>query len=287
MQDESSRNTVPLKGMSRRDFLGLCSSAALTLGLVPSAAAHGTSAVVNPAGDQHANHCRYRKLTLHDSGIFRGTSELRFKAGRNVILGDNGAGKSTIVRALSGLSLSPRATTYRSSLGGSVVAHVETHGNPELITRYSDLVFLDEQFVNGMPIPGPLQPGRQRCLLDDNALGLFLRFRPSLKSMLKGRNLAEVLTCGYLGMGDRVMAGLSYNFAARSLLGVDIPIVMDSLYSCLDDEYSVRLSEYLRLLPSQVIMLVNEAELSRSGGQVPTHRLERGDGCTYARNLWC
>jgi len=264
MHNTRNRHSNQPGNLSRREFLINCAAGAVAVGLAPTALAAAMGAGATPVVEATANYCRFSRLAMCDYGPFRGPNELRFTPGLNVILGYNGAGKTTILEALANPGAPPPRRAHRGIPDPKMSVEVETDGNPELLRRHRDLVFLNEDsFIHiRREVPEWLRsddPAR----LEEDAKRIYLQWLPYRESPLGRYTLREVLWKGF-GMGDITLASLAYVFAARNQLGLDLPLVMERPFSVLDHYHGEHLATYISQLPDQVILLMTEIELSRS-----------------------
>ena len=167
-----------------------------------------------------------------------------------------GAGKTTILEALENCGSSPTRRPHLGIPDPKMSLEVETLGNPELLRRHRDLVFLNEDsFVHlRREVPEWLRsddPAR----LEEDAKRIYLQWLPYRESPLGRYTLREVLWKGF-GMGDIMMASLAYVFAARNQLGLDLPLVMERPFGMLDCYHGEKLASYISQLPNQVILLM-------------------------------
>jgi hypothetical protein len=90
---------------------------------------------------------------------------------------------------------------------------------------------------------------------------------------LVAHGLRDVLP-GPFGGGEHHMAFLSFLFAERKRLGIELPLVMERPFSSLDNHYRSQRGRFLQQSPCQVILLVNTTEVAMGDGFAPDWRLE-------------
>ena len=285
MQKKRDRDKQPIRTLSRRKFLASCAAGAAAVGLAPTVLAAAMGAGPGPAVNANASYCRFSRLAMRDYGVFRGFNELRFTPGLNVILGSNGTGKTTVLQALANPDSPPARCAHRGIPDPKMSVEVETDGNPELLHRHRDLVFLNEDsFVQiRQEVPEWLRTGDPERLEQD-AKRIYLQWVPYRQSPLGRYTLREVLWKGF-GMGDITLASLAYMFAARNQLGLDLPLVMERPFGMLDCRDSEYLAAHIRQLPNQVILLMSDSDMWRDEKFQADWALAPWENYSYSRIL--
>jgi hypothetical protein len=285
MHNTRNRHSNQSGNLSRREFLINCAAGAVAVGLAPTALAAAMGAGPGPAVNASSGYCRFSRLAMRDYGVFRGFNELHFTPGLNVILGHNGSGKTTMLEALANPDSPPAPRAHLGMPNPRISVDVDTLGNPDLLRRHRDLVFLDEYWCSAAQRDS--RAWRNSALADqlaDEAKDIFLQFVPYRESALKQRNMKDVLVRGF-GAGETQLAALSYAFAARNALDLDLPLVMERPFSMLDCHHGEKLASYISQLPNQVILLMTESELSRGDGFQADWILSPQENYSYSRIL--
>jgi hypothetical protein len=230
---------------------------------------------------KNSNYCRFTKLTLRDYGVFNGINHIDFNADRNLILGNSGTGKTTIWKALACLGPSPDVEEHHHVLNPRMSVTVETIGNRDLLIKYRKIVFLSDAARYQDATFHELLTDDQYGSLEIEALDYFHQLLPDGQRLLNGRNLMEFQKYG--AMNDQLFVHLSFVFAIRKILELNLPIVLESPYGPLDDMHSYALSKFLKNLRCQQILLVNEFELLISQEKEPAYRLDYSEGSVRVR----
>jgi ABC-type glutathione transport system ATPase component len=197
---------------------------------------------------------RFKSLRLCNYKIFRGVHEFSLDRPRTVIVGGNGSGKTTLAQALVHLGPAPEVTTNVQPGTADMSVEVATTGNRGLIEMHRDLLLLSgEDMENpGYPrIPNISDPNILLHIHED-AKSIFtslLSLKPWKQEAhrdLKPENMA---------MGERICLGYAFFFAARRVLGLDIPLVFDSPFGKLDAGLRQGLAAFLKTQSCQQILL--------------------------------
>jgi energy-coupling factor transporter ATP-binding protein EcfA2 len=242
--------------LSRREFIAGSAAGIAAIGVCPPLLASMAESLASEGNIHTERHCRFTRLMMQDYGVFRGFNELSFTPGLNVIHGDNGSGKTTILKSLAILGPDPRIAAHHGVPSPSMSVEVETEGNPELLDRYRDLIFLDENFYDqtAEKLPAWLRAfGPDR--LEEEAKRIYVEWIPYMESPLRRYTLREVVWKGFPA-GERLLASLSYVFAVRNRLGLDLPLVMERPWNSCDHRYESRLAYYVSQMKDQVILLL-------------------------------
>ncbi|MEI7672354.1 MAG: AAA family ATPase, partial [Deltaproteobacteria bacterium] len=91
------------------------------------------------------NAVRFEKLLLQNYGVFAGVRDFEFNAGRTVIVGRSGSGKTTFCRALAYLRAARHLLPNEHAGTAEMKVTVTTSGNRDLIRKYRRLIFLRDR----------------------------------------------------------------------------------------------------------------------------------------------
>jgi predicted ATPase len=223
--------------------------------------------------DRH-NTVRFERLKLCNYGIFQEMQEFSFKSQKTIILGPNGTGKSTIVGALSHLGPDPIIKPNIHSENKDMTVDVELSGKSELVKKYNKIIFINEHLL------ARRNKGFDYItnLIDEEICDEHLMRQKiySIFEKLLARKPWKIeahkdLSSSGMAQGELFCLSFAMIFAARSILKLDLPIVLDSPYSVLDNSTRTGVRDYLAKQDCQKIILLTEPQLEDDN---PTYILE-------------
>ena len=209
---------------------------------------------------------RFDEIHLENYGIFSGSNSFVFDRRRTVILGNNGSGKTTLFNALVRLGPDPAIRPNMYSDTGFPLVQVMTSGNRDLVAQYRKLIFLDGESTMILAADFDksaydLSFGKSTGDLERAAWEIFIRFREFIPPEFSTyRDLAD---SGFCAMGEMNCYGYALVFAARSILNIDLPLVLDTPFGCLDGQSREVIADYLDSLSGQQIMLISPSQSQR------------------------
>lgn len=275
MDGSSRTGNAASRCLTRREFLAAFASGTAALGCASLAfAATSPDLVANPP------YCRFTRVVMNDYGCFRGLNVITFAPGQNYVIAPNGSGKTTIARTLAILGTSPDRLGHVGVPSPRPYVDVAVDGNPQLIEKFRNLIFITEE-NSRLPFQSDFFTGLDRAKLEQEAQRIYLEFFPYRKHALVGRRLDELISARSFGTGEVMMARYAYVFAARYLLEVELPLVLDSPFSSLDLLHRRELSRLLDGLSCQVIVMATESQLQAVTMSGNVWRIERH--CDFSR----
>ena len=222
--------------------------------------------------EEALNFVRFEMMRLHNYGAFLGSRDFIFDKQRTLIMGRNGTGKTTIMKALANLGPAPRVKPHLDSNSAEMSVIVSTRGNRELVKKYGSVIFLDGESIYEM-IEGTYQEAVLADVLSDQTrkaikdeeqiiFQTITKNKPLMIGALRDRAI------GAMPGGEKVCLGYSFVFAVRKVLNLNLPVVIDNPYGCLDSELRDGLHAFLRQQKCQQILLLNEFEYIEDGDDV-------------------
>ena len=226
----------------------------------------------NKLKEEAHNSVRFERMRLHNYGAFLGLKDFIFDKQRTLIMGRNGTGKTTIMKALANMGPAPGVKPHIGSDSPEMSVIVSTRGNRELVKKYGSVIFLDGESLNEM-IESTYQEAVLATVLSDqhrNAVKdeeqIIFQAITKNKPLMIGAHRDRAT--GAMPAGERVCLGYSFVFAARKVLNLNLPVVIDNPYGCLDSELRDGLRAFLRQQKCQQILLLNEFEYIEDGDDV-------------------
>jgi len=173
---------------------------------------------------------RFQKTDVSNLGPFSSAQSINFKKPFTLIVGDNGSGKTTIVKKLK--SNFPDYTVHSSGL--------------------YNLSFL--MFVTGEDISTPSDPSKLLLTYGIDKVRFDIQLNELLEDLRSNPRCYARLTDKYYpcATGEVIMMNIVINFALRKILRLDYPIVLDA-WCGLDNDYLELFVSFLRKNCSQVI----------------------------------
>lgn len=200
------------------------------------------------------DHVAFRRLEFtHDHGLFE------FSDKRTLIVGQHGAGKSTLVHYLSSLN----GTHYSNNDASQIKYSVLTEGDRLLIHKYSHLIFINYEYSSHIGTD-----------LFSKNVDSMANIKEEVSLVLKelyvekpwNMDKCHDLNINTLAFGERVCLFYAYIFAVRNLMEIRLPLVLDSPFGSLDRELRNGLSRLLNKDDSQQIFLLTPSEYELSLG---------------------
>jgi len=215
----------------------------------------------------HPNFVRFMKLSLNNYGVFKGSNVFVFDEHRTIITGAHGTGKTTIVNALANLGPVTGVERNIYSEVPEMSVDVVTTGDRNLIKSYKKLIFLDghePQMImkNKEEVLSNILNNKDRVMIIDETKSIFRRLLVEKPHKIK---LHSDLKPNLMAGGEHVCIGYAYIFAIRNVLGIDLPIVIDSPYGLLDPNLINGVREFLLEQSCQQILLSWDDEFTKEG----------------------
>jgi MinD-like ATPase involved in chromosome partitioning or flagellar assembly len=210
------------------------------------------------------SYLRFIGLRLNDYRAFGGVNDLWFNRYRTIIVGKGGTGKTVITEALEhlgGPAVAEQPLTLYGRSASSVV--VVTEGNCGLIDRYRSFILLNDRSAERLTAYRhdhkfkSIVPDGLRNAIENQARTNFeamLRYKPWKVGMHRDLNVQV------MAAGEKTCLCYAFVFAVREALKLDVPIVIDSPYSRLDQELRNGVRSFLKTQPCQQILLGHECE---------------------------
>lgn len=212
----------------------------------------------------YSHFVRFKRLHLQNYGVFFGLNDFVFDQQRTIIVGAGGSGKTTIVNALVHNGPAPGVKPNIHADSSKMSVSVSINGNPNLVERYSSIIFLNCRFDLSLiyvqkAIFAEVLDYHQRKIIRDEAGDIFHK----LVERRSGKvNVHEDLNPKSLSAAENICSGYGFAFAVRKVLNLDLPAVFDLPYMMLSAELRHRVSEFLKVQSCQQILLGLEGEFS-------------------------
>lgn len=211
-----------------------------------------------------SNSVRFVRLRLKDYGIFCGSNEIEFNRHRTLIAGGNGTGKTIIAQALAHLGPVKGIKACSHSDRPEMSVEVVTEGNRNLVKKYSSVIFLDYKSAmrNKESMLTDVLSHQNLKIVKDEAREIFrmlLFLKPN-----KIREHQDMSPC-IMALGEKICLGYAFAFAARKVLNIDVPAVIDAPYAILDLQLRKGLYSFLKKQSYQQILLGTEEEFTEEG----------------------
>ena len=205
------------------------------------------------------NTVRFEKLSLHNYGIFHGSNDFVFNRQRTLIVGAGGTGKTTIMNALDNLGTAPGVKPYFGADSQETYVTVSTYGNPELVKKYGSVIFLGGEFRSSdqEALFADVLDEQCRIAIKDEARTIFCTLLERKPWKLKAH---RDLDSNMMAVGEMVCLSFAFAFAVRKALNLDLPVVLDNPYGCLDSKLTASVSAFLGQQECQQILLLSETE---------------------------
>lgn len=208
---------------------------------------------------------RFLSLQVRDYGPFAAEREWQFGPHQTVIVGGSGSGLTTIASALADLGPSPGVEAHFGTKDARLRVEMFTEGDRELLRRYRDLVLLGcdapplvgDRALAGL-VPGPALEAIQKAA--EPIFGSCLPYpRPPLSEPSR------------LSAGECLVLGYATALAARQVLALDLPLILDRPFAMLDELVGQAVHQMLGASTCQQILLMREREIE--AGRTPDYRL--------------
>ena len=199
------------------------------------------------------NYVRFDKLVINNYGCFQGENEYIFNSKQTVIKGYNGSGKTMLMNVLVNLGFVPGVSDDENSS-----VKVFTQGDRTLINKFAHVIFLEcEYMTNNLE---EVYRYTMECFEGQNIKTEVLRIYNTLLTNHphKRKSYSELTPVGMVNTAEKVCLSYALFFAARKLLNIKLPIVLDNPFGCLDSEIIESVTVYLSSLACQQILLVKE-----------------------------
>jgi len=181
---------------------------------------------------QKGKFLRFVRLRFQDYRIFRGFNEFRFKYDETIIVGGSATGKTTIAESLE--NLRPCVALRTDSDRGIVYQYKEL-----IVPKPENVMEFIEKWQKLPQVKAKARTNFETIL--------------SLKPWKI--KLHQNLDLHLMAMGERHALYYAFIFAVRAVLGLDVPVVLDDPYSCLDPELQQGLRNFLKGQSGQKILL--------------------------------
>lgn len=213
--------------------------------------------------DEYDDYLMFDKLNLNNCDVsmrddifryYRGNCSYIFNENITTIVGKMGAGKTTLLNTLHSLGLEQHAFDCDDIDGAQLI----THGNRELITKYSDIMFIQCENMT-IKLDDVYRKAIKRCdpvKLDSVILNIFnnlVENQPHKIKIAGGLNPLKMVNTT-----EMICFRYAVVFATRKLLKLNLPLVLDDPYSYLDSEIAESLKEFLLTQDCQKIFLLRE-----------------------------
>ena len=198
---------------------------------------------------------RFEKIKLDNHVCFPGSQEIVFSQHLNVILGGGGSGKTTIFNALASIGPETGRVSDRELRTLETAVAVSTSGDRGLLSKYRDIIFLGDdgadralsqelwKLKTGANISSSPYARHREAIVDEAIKVLsnsLLAHKPWKYEEHKDLNPR------YMAVGEHSLFGYAYMFAVRTVLDLDLPLVLDVPYTVLDANLRAGLREFLR-----------------------------------------
>ncbi|MEI8344919.1 MAG: AAA family ATPase [Candidatus Omnitrophota bacterium] len=193
---------------------------------------------------------RFVSLRFRNYRVFQGVNEFRFNRHQTIIVGGSATGKTTIVEALANLGPKIGITAHLGLIRRRARSVVKTEGDRQLLHQYKDLIVLKSEDVMGV-----IEKYQRLSKVQDRARMNFQMILSRKPCKIKPH---QDISPRFMAIGERQALYYAYIFAAREILELDVPVVIDDLYSCLDVELKQGLSDFLKNQSCQKILLAND-----------------------------
>ena len=204
---------------------------------------------------------RFTKMRLHNYGVFRGTHDFNFNRRRTLII--LGEGKTTAAQALAHMrpvkGITPNSLAQRSDM----FVEVETTGSRNLIRKYGRIIYLSSSTAEALAVGRESTIIRklnreQRCDLKKETRAIFQAILAWKRYKIQIHHDLDPQT---MAAGERICLGYAIACAMRKVIGLNLPMVLDSPYSALDADLRRGFSAFLKGESSQQIIVGSELEL--------------------------
>ncbi len=228
----------------------------------------------NRLKEEALNSVRFERMCLHNYGAFLGAKEFIFDEQRTLIIGRNGTGKTTIMKALANLGPAQGVKPHLGTNPPEMSVIVSTRGNRELVKKYESVIFFDGESLNEMiestyqeAVLADVLSDQHRNAIKDEEQIIFQAITKNKPWIIEAHRHRDQ-TIGGMPGSERICLGYSFVFAVRKVLNLNLPIVIDNPYGCIDSELRDGLHAFLRQQKCQQILLLNEFEYIEDGDDV-------------------
>jgi hypothetical protein len=189
-----------------------------------------------------------------------------------VLLAENADSRTAILESLARPALRPAEHANGGAADPRIPVRVEAEGDPELLSQHQDVVFLPENWRSRDPEEswnrlGPEMYNRLWAQGQESYLDLIICQGPMAEEVQEA--LADPLTDG-----AQLWTCLLYLFAARNVIGPDLPLVMERPFLGLGEPVRAFLAKWLDELPCQMILLLEAEELKHVSPEWPVWQLD-------------
>ena len=207
---------------------------------------------------------RFTKMRLHNNGIFRGTHDFNFNIRRTLIIGE---GKTTAAQALVQMrpvkGITPNSLSQRSDM----LVKVETTGSRNLIRKYRKFIYLSSATAEALAMDRESTVTRninrkQRCELKEETRAMFQTILARKRYKIQIHHDLDPQT---MAAGEKICLGYAVACAMRKVLGLNLPMVLDSPYAMLDANLKRGFIAFLKGEPGQQIIFGSELDLREEG----------------------
>jgi energy-coupling factor transporter ATP-binding protein EcfA2 len=189
---------------------------------------------------------RFLSLQVRDYGPFAGSHEWQFGPHQTVIVGGSGSGLTTIARALADLGPSPSVEAHLGTEDARLHVETITEGDRDLLRKYHDLVLIacDEPPLVGEQVLVGLVPGPALHAIQEAAEPIFRSCFPYPRPPLSEPSR--------LSAGEWLVLGYATALAARQVLALDLPLILDRPFAMLDKLVGQAVRQMLKAHPCQL-----------------------------------